>query len=197
MGKINMATIVDCSEIPYLSEILEYLPIDAIDKEDISSYIRNITNMIGINYKYEQYQFAYFGIHLLYMTYIYCTVWKISKIRKDRYTDTVVFAKPYYNRNLDLNNIESVFQYSYMPEKELPKILSLIDLDKSQIDNIVGLVDIRNDMAHASGKLDILTEENFETKANAVHSSIRNIHICLDKQIRIWFEDILIKSSPY
>jgi len=188
-----MNTTVDYSKVPHLNDILGYLPINAVDKEDISTYIQNITNLVSINYKYEQYQFAYFGLHLLYMTYIYCTVWKISKTIETRYADVVVFAKPYNNKTLDFCDIESIFQYSLVPEKELPKIFKLIDLDKAQIGNIIGLVDIRNDMAHASGKFEILTEENFDIKANAVHISIKNIHSCMYKQIRIWFHDILLK----
>ena len=80
-----MTDIFDSSEVPYLQDIINYLPIDPIDEEDVITYIENITNLITVNYKYGQYQFAYFGLHLLYMTYIYCTVWKISRILPERY----------------------------------------------------------------------------------------------------------------
>ena len=56
-----MAEDIDYTEIPYLQEILNYLPINPNDEEDINSYINNITSLIAVNYKYEQYQFAYFG----------------------------------------------------------------------------------------------------------------------------------------
>ena len=85
----------------------------------------------------------------------------------------VVFAKPFNGKTLDFCNIESIFQYCFVPEKELPKIFKLIDLDKAQIGNIIGLVDTRNDMAHASGKIEILTEDNFDIKANAMYISIK------------------------
>ena len=190
-----MDALDDYTEVPYLNELLSYLPIDAIDKEDITTYIQNIIKLVTTNYKYEQYQFAYFGLHLLFMIYIYSTVWKISKISEERYVDTVIFARAYNNRKLDLCNIESIFEYSLIPEKELPKILKLIDLDQAQIINISGLVDDRNDMAHATGKFDILTEEKFKIKAHSICTSIRNIHKCLNNQIRIWFQEILIRYS--
>ena len=97
-----MAEDIDYTEIPYLQEILNYLPINPNDEEDINSYINNITSLIAVNYKYEQYQFAYFGVHLLYMTYIYCTAWKISQIVPERYQDVIVFARPYSGREKDL-----------------------------------------------------------------------------------------------
>lgn len=77
-----MSDVVDYTEVPYLQEILNYLPIDPADEEDVINYIQNITNLIAVNYKYGQYQFAYFGLHLLYMTFIYCTAWKIGQIEQ-------------------------------------------------------------------------------------------------------------------
>lgn len=64
-------------------------------------------------------------------------------------------------------------------------------MDKSQISNVGILVDVRNEMAHASGKFEILTEDNFSVKANTILNSIRNIHNRMDKQIRKWFKQIL------
>jgi hypothetical protein len=184
---------IDYTNVPHLEEILNYLPISAIDKEDVSLYMQNITNLILVNYRYEQYQFAYFGLHLLYMTYIYFTVWKISKVIPDRYKDATVFARAYSGRYLDLINIDSIFQYSLVPEKELPKIFKLIGLDDGQLGNISGLVDTRNDMAHASGKFEIPNDMEFASKANSIYVSIRNIHNCMANQIRMWYQDILLK----
>lgn len=187
-----MPKIIDFIEVPYLEEIMEYLPISAEDKEDVSLYLQNITNLIKVNYKYEQYQFAYFGLHLLYMTYIYFTVWKISKIYPERYCDAVVFAKSYTGRNLDFINIESIFEYSLVPEKELPKIFKIINLDNGQIGIIKGLVDNRNDLAHASGKFEILNDLGFEVNANSIYSSMKSIHNRMETLIKNWFAELLV-----
>lgn len=42
-------------DVPYLQDIIAYLPIDPDDEEDIINYINNITNVVAVNYKYEQY----------------------------------------------------------------------------------------------------------------------------------------------
>ncbi|MHB9291953.1 hypothetical protein Holit_01041 [Hollandina sp. SP2] len=188
-----MDDIIEFVEVPHLEEIMNYLPISAVDKEDVSLYLKNITNLVNVNYKYEQYQFAYFGLHLLYMTYIYSTVWKISKVIPNRYEDATVFARTYRGSELDFLNIESIFEYSLVPEKELPKILRLIGLDDGQLGNISGLVDTRNDMAHASGKFEIPNDIEFASKANSICTSIRNIHKCMINRIKTWYQDILLK----
>lgn len=190
----NLPDVVDYTEVPYLQEILNYLPIDPVDEEDVSNYIQNITNLVAVNYKYGQYQFAYFGIHLLYMTYIYCTAWKISQIEPERYKDAIVFARAYSGREKDLKieDAESIFAYSLMPEKDIARLFKIIELDKSQISAVSDLVDTRNEMAHASGKFEILTEDSFDVKVNGILNSMKTIHRHMDRPIRKWFEQVLL-----
>lgn len=189
-----MPDVFDYAEVPYLQEILNFLPINPTDEEDVSGYIQNITSLIAVNHKYSQYQFAYFGLHLLYMTYIYCTAWKIGQIDSVRYKDAIVFARAYNGREseLKIEDAESVFAYSLMPEKDIAKLFKIIGLDKSQISGVCDLVETRNDLAHASGKFEILTEDGFDVKANSILVSIKSIHRCMDAQIRKWYSQVLL-----
>lgn len=179
---------------PYLQDILAYLPIEPDDEEDVINYINNITNVVAVNYKYEQYQFAYFGMHLLFMTYIYCTAWKIAQIEVDRYKDVIVFARSYNGREHDfkIEDADSIFVYSLMPEKDISKLFKIIELDNSQISGIADLIDTRNNMAHASGKFYILNEEGFEIKANSIFTSIKNIHKHMNHPIRKWYQKVIL-----
>lgn len=189
-----MSDIVEFTEIPFLREIQSFLPIDPLDEEDVNNYIQNILNLIAVNYKYDQYQFAYFGVHLLFMTYIYCTAWKIGQIEPNRYNDAIVFARAYNGREKELNIVDSdsIFSYSLMPEKDIAKLFSIIGLDDSQIKVAGNLVDMRNELAHATGKFEILTEEIFDAKSSSIISSMKNIHKCMDKPIRKWYSQVLL-----
>lgn len=189
-----MLDTVDYTEVPLLEEILNFLPINPEDEEDVVNYIQNITNLIAVNYKYSQYQFAYFGVHLLYMTYVYCTAWKIAQIEPDRYKDVIIFARAYNGREKDLkiNEANSIFAYSLMPENDIAKIFKIIELDKSKIDDVSDIVKVRNEMAHASGKFGILTENSFNTKMNTILKSMESINKCMNKPIRKWFSQILL-----
>ena len=189
-----MSDVLDYTEVPYLQELLDYLPIDPTDEEDVINYIKNITSLVALNYKYGQYQFAYFGLHLLYMTYIYCTAWKIGQIEPNRYKDAIVFARAYNGREKELNIVDSdsIFSYSLMPEKDIAKIFRIIELNDSQIKVASSLVDMRNELAHATGKFEILTEELFDAKASNIVSSMKCIHNCMDKPIRKWYSQVLL-----
>ncbi|MGI6692029.1 MAG: hypothetical protein ACOX63_14485 [Christensenellales bacterium] len=181
-------------DVPYLHELLNYLPIKPDDEEDVINYIQNITNLVYVNYKYEQYQFAYFGLHLLFMTYIYCTTWKICQVESERYKDAIIFARSYSGREKDLKieDADSIFAYSLMPEKDIAKLFKIIELDNSEISAVGELVDTRNEMAHASGKFQILTDESFEVKAGSIFESVERIHRCMNKPIRKWYERVLL-----
>lgn len=185
---------VDYAEVPHLQEILSYLPINPEDEEDIANYVQNITNLIAVNYRYGQYQFAYFGVHLLYMTYIYCTAWKIGQIEPERYRDAIIFARAYNGRESDLkiDEADSVFAYSLLPEVEIAKLFRIIEMDNSQITLVGDMVKARNIMAHASGKFEILTEEGFDVKVNSILSSMSIIHRCMINLIRQWYAEVLI-----
>ena len=189
-----MPEVIDYTEVPYLQDILNFLPINPEDEEDVINYIQNITNLVAVNYKYGQYQFAYFGIHLLYMTYIYCTAWKICQIEPDRYRDAIIYARPYSGREdeFKIEEPESIFAYSLMPESDIAKIFRIINLDNSQISNVGEYVKTRNEMAHASGKFQIPNEEEFDTKVHNLYISMKNIHNKMDACIRKWYEQVLI-----
>ena len=191
---MSVPDIVDITEVPHLQDILSFLPINPEDEEDIVNYIQNIMNLIAVNYKYGQYQFAYFGVHLLYMTYIYCTAWKISQIEPERYKDAIIFARSYSGREKDfkIEDANSIFVYSLMPEKDIAKLFKIIELDNSQISFVGDLVDTRNEMAHASGKFKILTEDSYDVQVNSVITSIRNVHKGMIPLIRKWFSQVLI-----
>ena len=184
----------DYSTVPYLQNVLYFLPFDSGDEDNIQDYIREITKLIIINYQNGQYQFAYFGLHLLYMTYIYCTIWKISQIEPERYKDAILFARSYNGREKDLNieEVNSIFDYSLIPETDIAKLFGIIDLNKSQILNVRSIVSSRNIMAHASGKFDILNETAFDVKSNNVITSIKNIHKSMELSIRKWYSNILL-----
>lgn len=191
-----MSDVIDYTEaeVPYLEEILNFLPDNPDDEEDIINYVQNLVNLVAVNYKYGQYQFSYFGIHLMYMTYIYCTAWKIGQIESERYKDAIAFARPYSGREKDLKieNASSIFAYSLIPEKDIAKLFKIIELDKSQISAVGDIVDTRNEMAHASGKFEILTEDGFDVKVKSILTSISAIHRRMNKLIRKWYKQVLL-----
>ena len=189
-----METSFEYLEIPHFQEILNFLPMNPDDEEDVSNYIRSVTEIVSINYNHDQYQFAYFGVHLLFMTYIYCVAWKLSRIEPKRYSDAIIFARSYSGREQDLKieDANSIFNYSLIPEKDIAKLFKIMNLDNSCIARVGALIDERNEMAHASGKFNILTDDIFEAKVKNILSLMHSIQKCLNMLIRKWYKQMVL-----
>lgn len=179
----------------YLQRILEFLPMEPDSDGKLGDYIAKLVNVVAINQQNEQYQFAYLGVHLLFMTYLYCSAWKISQIESERYKDAIIFARAYNGRDLKIEEGGEIFNYSLIPEKEIAKLFKMINLDPSQIKAIHSLVTIRDELAHASGEFEILRRDSFDVKVESVISSMSAIHKCLEVLIKKWYEKEILKFS--
>jgi hypothetical protein len=172
-----------------LYDILEYLPIEDVE---VSDYVSPLFNSALVTYEKEEYQFSYFAIHLIFMTYIYSTVWKIAQFHKDKYEHSLLFARPYNGTDINLKEVTSIFHYSYLPEKDIFEFFALIGLDNGYIKNIKKLIDMRNEMAHATGKMQISSEIDFKNAFVEILKIIENIHKHLANTIRVWYRDELL-----
>lgn len=173
-------------------DILNYLPIDDLEVHD---YVGPLLNSALITYEKEQYQFAYFALHLVFMTAIYGFVWKISQFHKEKYEDSLLFARPYNGTSVDFKNVQSLFAYSKMPEKDIFEFLSLVGLDNSFIKSVKRLIDTRNEMAHASGQIRIATSESFDRAIKELLSILGNIQKKLNNTIKNWYKEELNKIA--
>ncbi len=170
-------------------EILEYLPIDEVEVND---YVRPLFDSASVTYEKKQYQFSYFAVHLIFMTYIYSTVWKIGQFHKDKYEHSLLFARPYNGKEVDFKAVTSIFKYSHLPEKDIFEFFTLIGIENGYIKSTKKLIDYRNEMAHATGKIEISSEDKFNLAINEILSVTRKIHEKLSLTIRDWYRDELL-----
>jgi len=170
-------------------EMLEYLPIEDVEVND---YVRPLFNSALATYEKAEYQFSYFAMHLIFMTYIYLTVWKISQYHKDNYEHSLLFARPYNGKEVDFREIKTIFDYSHLPEKDIFEFFALIDMDNGYIKSTKKLIDYRNEMAHATGKIEITSEEKFNLAISEILSVTVKIHEKLSSTIREWYRDELL-----
>lgn len=170
-------------------EILNYLPIDDLEVND---YITPLFNSALVTFEKEEYQFSYFAMHLIFMTNIYSSIWKIGQFHKERYEDSLLFARPYNGCEVNFKDIKSVFEFSHLPEKDIFEFFSLIGVDSSYIKSIKGLIDTRNQMAHATGKFQISTVDNFNAAIRELISVLENLQSKLNLTIRDWYKAELL-----
>ncbi len=173
-------------------EILEYMPIDDFE---VNNYVKPLFDSASVTFEKEQYQFSYFGIHLIFMTYIYSTVWKIGQFHKANYEHSLLFARPYNGSDVNLKEIKSIFEYSQLPEKDIFEFFALIGLDNGYIKSTKKLIDYRNEMAHATGKFQISSTNDYDDAIKEIINVSAKIHENLSLTIREWYKEELLKYA--
>ena len=63
-------------------QILQYLPI-RFKQRDEQEYIEFLWDAFESNYQNEKYQFAFIAYHMLFMSFVYFTIWQIKSVRAD------------------------------------------------------------------------------------------------------------------
>ena len=186
-----------------LYKIRMHLP---IDDEEIENYFSKLSNTLNLNYKNNEFQFAYIALHLLFMTYLYNLVWQISKINVDYYKIASLFVRPFNGSEIDLNNIKSIFEFKDLPEKDVINFLHLIGLDNSYIGILKKQIEKRNSMAHASGIYELIDINSFEPEKDTVISIIEKctsmfcnklLNKFYIKSIEKWLNDDKVDHSDY
>jgi hypothetical protein len=129
------------------------------------------------------------------MSFIYSTVWKIGQFHKEKYEDSLLFARPYNGSNVDFKEISSVFEYSHLPEKDIFEFFALIDIDNGYIKSIKRLIDFRNEMAHATGTFQISSDDHFSDALRELLSVSSNIQEKMNTTIRSWYREVLINYA--
>jgi len=132
--------------------ILEYLPVSFQRQQD-ADYIHFLWNAFEANYQNEKYQFAVLACHMLFMSYVYFSIWQIRKSHGDKYNQASIFMA---GRNLsehDLINLSSPFSLSKINERTIFRILRLIACEPADLVPFQRLVNDRNEIAHSNGNI--------------------------------------------
>lgn len=132
--------------------ILEHLPISFRHKNE-GDYISFLWDAFESNYRNEKYQFAMLAYHMLYMSFVYFSVWKVKHVHPDKYKQASIFLA---GRNLsesDLISLTSPFSLSKIDERTVFRLLRLIGCKNEDIKPFTKLVDERNDIAHSNGNI--------------------------------------------
>lgn len=62
--------------------IFSYLPLHYKSAEE-TEYVQYLWKAFESNYQNEQYQFAFMGYHMLFMCFVYFTIWKLKSIHPE------------------------------------------------------------------------------------------------------------------
>lgn len=168
--------------------IRDYLPNSFKNRND-GEYIAFLWDAFESNYQHGKYQFAMLACHMLYMSFVYFSVWQIKLSRPDDYKKAAVFLA---NRKLaenDLLGASSPFTLSKLEERTIFRLLRLTGCESADVRPFAQLVDERNEIAHSNGNIfynDKITADRkiaeFLTQMDAIQGHLRPVlHECFSK----------------
>lgn len=168
-------------------DIFDYLP-KSYKTNDEENYITFLWESYESNYTNSKYQFAFIAYHLLFMTYVYFQVWKIYNVRAEDFKmsvlgfeklDALLVELEERNRKnqADGKPIEMLYPFSFseVHERTIMMFFKLIGCDKSKIGRYKKLVDDRNEIAHANGKLVFVASANLDKKTDEILELVAEI----------------------
>jgi len=173
-------------------QILQYLP-NRFKQRDEQEYIEFLWDAFESNYQNEKYQFAFIAYHMLFMSYVYFTIWQIKSVRADD------FDKIKLGFNNNFGQAQNPFGFSTENESKVFNLLKYLCNSHSDVEALIGqykrLVKERNDIAHASGNMPFRTESYLQSRLNDIIRYVAEIQEFSKPVIEECFTKFLIESQ--
>lgn len=153
-------------------EVHDYLPL-AYPAASEGDYIRFVWEAFESNYASGKYQFAMLAFHMLYMSYVYFSVWQIKQALPGDFAKSVIFLKKEEEKGL--LSASSPFTFSEINERSIFKFLRLAGCENQHIGKFQKLVDQRNEIAHPNGNIFFSDQATADQRIEEVMQQIRGI----------------------
>ena len=171
-------------------EIHDYLPL-AYPSAGEGEYIRFVWEAFESNYVAGNYQFAMLAFHMLYMSYVYFSVWQIKQAKPEAFTHAVLFQQ----KEKELLTASSPFTFSEVNERSIFKFLRLAGCENQHIGKFQKLVDQRNEIAHPNGNIFFSDQATADQRIEEVMQQIRGIQAHMSSVLRACLLQFLRDSA--
>jgi hypothetical protein len=151
--------------------ILEYLP-NSFREPGEQEYIDFLWDAFASNYENEKYQFAMLPYHMLYMSFVYFSVWQIKLMRPRDFENASIFVP---QKEPDILRATSPFTFSVVNERSVFRFLKLIGCEDQHTRSFARLVDVRNELAHSNGLINCRDQTAADQRIAEVMRQVRAI----------------------
>jgi hypothetical protein len=170
--------------------ILEYLP-NSFKELDEQEYISFLWDAFVSNYENEKFQFAMLPYHMLYMSFVYFSVWQIKLMRPTDFSHATIFQK----NEKQIVAGTSPFNLYRVAEGEVFKFLRIIGCDEDQIRPFTELVGERNKLAHANGMIVCADQTSADTKIAEILKQVLAIQKYMEPVLHQCLKAFLLASA--
>lgn len=170
--------------------ILEYLP-NSFREPGEQEYINFLWDAFASNYENEKYQFAMLPYHMLYMSFVYFSVWQIKLMRPRDFESASIFVP---KKERDIHSATSPFTFSDINERSIFRFLKLIGCEDQHTGSFARLVDVRNKLAHSNGVISCRDQVTADQRIDEVMRQIRAIQTHMTPLLHECMRQFLVES---
>jgi hypothetical protein len=177
------------------NQIFSYLPLRYKNSEE-AEYVQYLWKAFENNYDNEQYQFAYMSYHMLFMCFVYFTIWKIKSIHPED------FDKIAFGFDDCMEKSYSPFGYSKEQERKIMSIFRFWGIPQERIGAYKKLVDERNKIAHSNGNIFYRDQQSIDNRIADIIQFCQEIQSKTKSTIQksyiaFLLENYSVEDSPY
>lgn len=173
-------------------QIRDYLP-SSFSRGSEGEYINFLWEAFEENYHNGKYQFAMLACHMIYMSFVYFSIWKIKHSRPHDFEKSLVgFSK---EDEKELLEATSPFTYWTINESRIFRFLKLIGCCNNDIGQFAKLVQQRNEIAHPNGNIFFSDQTTANKRISEILRQMDAIQNHMLPVIHDCFRRFLIDSS--
>lgn len=175
-------------------QIFSYLPLRYRNDEE-AEYVQYLWKAFENNYQNGQYQFAFMSYHMLFMCFVYFTIWKIKSIHPEDY-DKIALG---FDECIEKSR--SPFGYSGESESKILLIFKFWGMNE-RVGEYKKLVKERNSIAHSNGNIFYKDQQSIDSKTTKIIKFCEEIQQKTKPTIEQSYKDFLsdnhsVEDSPY
>lgn len=174
-------------------ELADFLPVSYKSRAE-EEYIGFLWSAFQDNYKSGKYEFSSLAFHLLYMSFVSFTIWKIRLGREQDFRNALIgFQKEAENRLLVA---DTPFKfYEKLKESQIFRFLKLVGCENEQIGEFSRFVKRRNKIAHPSGTVFFNDQRAIDDEITQMMREMANIQKHMRTIVLEVYDRFLVESS--
>lgn len=170
--------------------ILSYLP-NSFKVLDEAEYISFLWSGFESNYELGNYQFAMLPYHMLYMSFVYFSVWQIKLMRPKDFENATIFVP---DKERSIVTATSPFTFSIINERSIFRFLKLIGCEDQHTGSFARLVKDRNELAHSNGLISCRDQVSADQRIADVMRQVAAIQMHMSPVLHECLRTFLLES---
>jgi hypothetical protein len=153
--------------------LADYLPVSFRSSSE-EAYIRFLWESFQSNYEGGKFEFSCLAFHLLYMSFVSFSLWRIRHVREQDFKNALIGFQS--TKEADLLKASTPFAfYEKLKESEIFRFFKLLGCENQQVGEFSRFLKNRNQVAHPTGTVLFNDQKSIDAEIGKMMREVANI----------------------